>query len=59
MNKIDCGASFRQVPTFGRDTIQCFHKNVSEMKRLAARDFEDVLQVSVSVPSLLSLFSSS
>jgi len=59
MNKIDCGASFCQVPTFSQDTIQHFHKNVSEMKRLAARDFEDVLQVSVSIPSLLSLFSSS
>ena len=39
--------SFRQVPTFGRDTIRRFHRNVSEMKRLAARDFEDVLQVSI------------
>jgi len=41
------------VPTFGQDTIRRFHKNVSELKRLAARDFEDVLQVSV---SLLSCF---
>jgi hypothetical protein len=37
--------SFRQVPTFGRDTIRCFSANMSEMKKLAARDFEDLLQV--------------
>lgn len=36
---------FRQVPTFGRFTIRRFHNNVSEMKKLAARDFEDILQV--------------
>ena len=38
---------FHQVPTFGQNTIRRFHKNVSEMKRFAARDFEDVLQVGV------------
>ncbi|KAJ7196539.1 hypothetical protein GGX14DRAFT_375967 [Mycena pura] len=36
--------SFRQVPTFGRMTIRRFHRNVSEMKKMAARDFEDILQ---------------
>jgi hypothetical protein len=36
---------FRDVPTFGRDTIRKFHANVSDMKKLAARDFEDILQV--------------
>ena len=41
--------SFRQVPTFGRDIIRRFRKNVSELKKMAARDFEDVLQVSVGV----------
>ncbi|KAF9060060.1 hypothetical protein BDP27DRAFT_1237471, partial [Rhodocollybia butyracea] len=30
---------------FGRDTIQKIHKNVSEMRNLAARDYEDFLQV--------------
>ena len=30
---------------FGNDTIRKFSTNVSEMKRLAARDFEDILQV--------------
>ncbi|KAF8890440.1 hypothetical protein BD779DRAFT_1438607 [Infundibulicybe gibba] len=37
-------ARFRQIPTFGRDTIRRFSNNASEMKRLAARDFEDLLQ---------------
>jgi len=36
---------FRQVPTFGLSTIRSFRDNVSEMKRLAARDYEDLLQV--------------
>lgn len=37
--------SYREVPTFGRDTIRKFSSNCSGMKRLAARDFEDLLQV--------------
>lgn len=37
---------FRQVPTFGRGTIRRFGNNVSAMKKLAGRDFEDILQVS-------------
>ncbi|KAJ6556218.1 hypothetical protein B0H19DRAFT_1152200, partial [Mycena capillaripes] len=36
---------FRKIPTFGRSTIRRFHANVSEMKKMAARDFEDILQV--------------
>ena len=36
---------YRQIPTFGRDTIRKFDANVSAMKRLAARDWEDLLQV--------------
>ncbi|KAJ7211477.1 hypothetical protein B0H12DRAFT_1079580 [Mycena haematopus] len=35
---------FRKMPTFGRSTIRRFHANVSEMKKMAARDFEDILQ---------------
>ncbi|KAJ7325436.1 hypothetical protein DFH08DRAFT_926310 [Mycena albidolilacea] len=35
---------FQKIPTFGRSTIRPFHANVSEMKKLAARDFEDLLQ---------------
>jgi hypothetical protein len=38
---------YRQVPTFGRDTIRRFDANVSAMKRLAARDWEDLLQVNL------------
>lgn len=34
------------MPTFGSDTIRKFCNNVSELKKLAARDFEDLLQVS-------------
>ncbi|KAJ3967322.1 hypothetical protein EV361DRAFT_871713 [Lentinula raphanica] len=40
---------FRQIPTFGFDTIRLFSNNASEMKRLAARDFEDLLQCSIPV----------
>jgi hypothetical protein len=36
---------FRQIPTFSRNTIRRFSNNVSELKRLAARDYEDILQV--------------
>lgn len=35
------------MSTFGRDTIRKFTNNVSGMKKLAARDFEDLLQVSI------------
>lgn len=37
---------FHQVPTFGCDTIRRFGGNVSALKKLAARDFEDIIQVS-------------
>jgi hypothetical protein len=40
-----CLSRFRQVPTFGRDSIRRFSSNISELKKLAARDFEDILQV--------------
>jgi hypothetical protein len=40
-----CINRYRKVPTFGRGTIRRFHNNASAMKRLAARDFEDLLQV--------------
>lgn len=38
---------YRNVPPFGRSTIRKFHNNASAMKKLAARDFEDLLQVSL------------
>ncbi|KAF9501634.1 hypothetical protein BDN71DRAFT_1584712 [Pleurotus eryngii] len=36
---------FREIPTFGKTTIRRFATNASEMKKLAARDFEDLLQL--------------
>jgi hypothetical protein len=42
---VDGLARFREIPTFGNGTIRKFSNNTSEMKRLAARDFEDILQV--------------
>lgn len=36
---------YRQVPTFGRGKIRHFNSNAASMKRLAGRDFEDLLQV--------------
>ncbi|KIJ10082.1 hypothetical protein PAXINDRAFT_86583, partial [Paxillus involutus ATCC 200175] len=36
------------VPTFGRSTICRFRRNVSELKKMAAHDFEDMLQASLS-----------
>ena len=44
VNELD--RRYRMVPTYGGDTIRRFTSNTSEMKRMAARDFEDVLQVS-------------
>ncbi|KAK1222490.1 hypothetical protein PQX77_014655 [Marasmius sp. AFHP31] len=35
---------FCRVPTYGCNTICYFHNNVSQMKKLVARDFEDILQ---------------
>lgn len=42
---------YRRVQTFGRDTIRRFSNNASSMKKLAARDFEDLLQVDI-IPQL-------
>ncbi|KAJ2933285.1 hypothetical protein H1R20_g3796, partial [Candolleomyces eurysporus] len=39
---------YRLVPTFGK-TIRRFSQNASEMKRKAARDFEDLLQCAIPV----------
>jgi len=36
---------YRAVPTFGRSTIRRFGENASSMKKLAARNYEDLLQV--------------
>ena len=40
-------SSFRQISSFGRDTIRRFGHNVSDLKKLAARDYEDILQASI------------
>ncbi|THG96656.1 hypothetical protein EW026_g5211 [Hermanssonia centrifuga] len=40
---------YRLVPTFGRGTIRRFVKNTSAMKKLAARDWEDMLQVALPI----------
>lgn len=39
--------SYWDVPTFGCDTIRKFSNNVSGLTKLAVRDFEDLLQVTV------------
>ena len=44
-----CLFRYRDVPTFGSGTIRKFSTNVSAMKKLAARDFEDILQVSLCI----------
>ncbi len=36
---------FREVPSFGRDSIRRFTNNVSELNKLGARDYENLLQV--------------
>ncbi|TDL17170.1 hypothetical protein BD410DRAFT_886035 [Rickenella mellea] len=38
---------YRATPTFGRDIIRKFSSNPSAMKKLAARDYEDLLQCSM------------
>jgi len=36
---------FRHIPSYGNGVIRKFADNTSEMKKLAARDFENILQV--------------
>ncbi|KAF7370032.1 hypothetical protein MSAN_00633200 [Mycena sanguinolenta] len=38
---------YRQMPRFGTSTIRRFATNASEMKKLGARDFEDLLQCAI------------
>ncbi|KAG1835891.1 hypothetical protein DFJ58DRAFT_670212, partial [Suillus subalutaceus] len=40
---------FRHVPTFGRGVIRRFSDDTLSMKRLAARDFEDILQCAMPI----------
>ncbi len=52
---------YRRVPTFSAGTIRRFHNDAAAMKKLAGRDYEDLLQVrsrrSIEVTSLWSLTS--
>lgn len=41
----DVQLRFRNIPSYGNGVIRKFANNTSEMKKLAARDFEDILQV--------------
>ncbi|KAG6914461.1 hypothetical protein DXG01_017109 [Tephrocybe rancida] len=47
VNRLD--ARFRDTPTFGSDTIRKFSSNSSEMKKLAAHNYEDLLQCAIPV----------
>ena len=49
----DLNRRYRQVPPFGNGTIRRFKGNPSAMRKLAARDFEDLLQVWTPSPRLL------
>ncbi|KAG2045967.1 hypothetical protein BDR06DRAFT_1040545 [Suillus hirtellus] len=40
---------YRHTPTFGRNTIRKFASDASEMKKMASRDFEDLLQCAIPV----------
>lgn len=40
---------YRAIPTFGQSTIRRFSNDASSMRKLAARDFEDLLQCALPV----------
>src|SRR5216683_3967435 len=40
---------YRQTPSFSQAVIHRFTNNVSEMKQLTARDYEDLLQCSIPI----------
>jgi hypothetical protein len=44
----DLNKRYRQVPPFGKGIIRRFTGNPSAMRKLAARNFEDLLQVWIS-----------
>ncbi|KAF7333615.1 hypothetical protein MSAN_02413700 [Mycena sanguinolenta] len=46
---IEFNRRFRKVPTFGTDTIRRISSNASEHKKLAAQDYEDLLQTIIPV----------
>ncbi|KZT55342.1 hypothetical protein CALCODRAFT_437337 [Calocera cornea HHB12733] len=46
---LEFNTRFREVPKFGRETIRKFVGNVSDLKQMAARDYEDILQCIIPV----------
>ncbi|KAI0362841.1 hypothetical protein BV20DRAFT_959474, partial [Pilatotrama ljubarskyi] len=38
---------FAHIPTFGRDTIRQFGTSAADLKKMAARDFEDLIQCAI------------
>ena len=54
--KTNTFSRYRHVPPFGCSTIRKFHNNASAMKKLAARDFEDLLQVTIMIIPIFSMF---
>ncbi|KAF8958641.1 hypothetical protein BDZ97DRAFT_1906426 [Flammula alnicola] len=44
---VELDRRYHQISTFGKGTIRTFTVNSSEMKKLAARDFEDLLQCAI------------
>lgn len=46
---------YRNIPCFGHSTICRFSNDVSAMKKLAAHDFEDLLQVGLPSPITMHL----
>ncbi|KAF9474973.1 hypothetical protein BDN70DRAFT_814828 [Pholiota conissans] len=44
---VELDQRYRKISTFGHGTIRKFAANSSEMKKLAARDFEDLLQCAI------------
>ncbi|KIJ32462.1 hypothetical protein M422DRAFT_265630 [Sphaerobolus stellatus SS14] len=49
---------YRLIPTFGLSTIRLFSSDVSQMKKLAARDLEDILQLHMHSERTLNLLDS-
>ena len=45
LNTVNNEYRFRLIPPFGRSTIRRFCSDASQMRKLAARNFEDLLQV--------------
>ncbi|KAI0363587.1 hypothetical protein BV20DRAFT_1031111 [Pilatotrama ljubarskyi] len=45
----ELNSRFVEVPTFGRDTIRRFSTNIAGLKKMAARDFEDMIQCAIPV----------